>query len=535
MAVDIAHSIFYNNSVTAVVWCQNNCDDVTMFLSKFQGVTYSAQLKNDSNIREVKLILDYKQAVIFISKPNEFQIYLTLIYEIMVVSIRIILVIMYEETKLIEIMNMAWKYGITDIFVLSMKENKGRVSTYFPYSNGICGNTVPVLLNNITDIKLSLTNKFKNFQGCPIRFTLIYYDPYIKYEADIVNGTIKTVTGLEAPIPLLLSYMLNASLEFLPASLNLNVETTSNSQFFLNLLENRSDISVPATLLNLERYQLAQSSFAYKILKIYWIGPPQRKIETWAKMLHIFFNNYISLCFCVTFFIFVVVTTVISRCNILDIKAKNNILINSYSIFIGHEAKFETKSAIVNSLFIMWIYFCIVLRLVLQGNLTSDLQNTPLEPPWTSMDYAINQVEGYGGGLMFKNVFKGTRIENNYKGFDRDESYNCLKRIAKGHKFIMLADKMSVDLNIRANFQYIGVSNFTIYTYYYMRPGWPAAPRISKLIQKIFEVGFIVKSNKDNEYTNILKFNIHDNSPVVQNPEPLGLDDFKGFFKLKLL
>ncbi|XP_026753544.2 uncharacterized protein LOC113513756 [Galleria mellonella] len=535
IAVSVAHSVFYNDRITAVIWCHNNCDDVTIFLSKFHGVTYCASFWNmtDGNIREMKIVLDYRQVVLFTSKSNEFEAYLKLIYEVMVVSIRIIVVANKDVTNLREIMNIAWKYDIADIFFLTMKDNKGRIFTYFPYSNGICGNTNPVLLNKITDVKEALTNKFKNFQGCSIKFTLIYYEPYIQY--DVVNGTAVSITGLEAQIPFFLGYILNSSLEFTHMSLDVNIGSVTNTKFFLNLLQKKSDIVVPPTLLNLERYKKAQISIVYKYVELSWMRPPQRRIKTWVKILHSFFNNSVILFFCVTFFIFVSVTKLITKYNTLRIKYKSDILINTYSIFIGQETKFETKIILVNSLFIMWVWFCIILRLVIQGDLTSGLQNIYLEPPWTSMHYAIKNVDGYGGGLMFKNVFEGTELENDYKVVNAYDADINVRNVAKGQRFILLTDKTAVNLFLLGtNVQYIGPPVITIPSCMYIRPGWPAAERIINLIQKMVEVGFIAKASKDILHTNMIKLNNSDILHSNNDPQPLSLDDFRGFIYILL-
>ncbi|XP_026753533.1 uncharacterized protein LOC113513747 [Galleria mellonella] len=213
--------------------------------------------------------------------------------------------------------------------------------------------------------------------------------------------------------------------------------------------------------------------------------------------------------------------------NILKIERKKNILIDSYSIFIGQEAKFETKSSLINSLFIMWVWFCVILRLVIQGDLTSGLQNTLLEPPMSSMEDAIKQVDGYGGGEIFKNMFKGTRLEKDYKIVSLDDTYIYLNNLVQGQRFILLTDKVAVNLvNIGTDFQFIGPTSFSIVACYYIRPGWPAAKRINNLIQRVIEVGFIIKATRENQHTNMLKLNITLETGTLHDPHMISCNNY---------
>ncbi|XP_059051875.1 uncharacterized protein LOC131846557 [Achroia grisella] len=533
-AVDIAHSIFYNNSVTAVIWCQVNCDDVTIFLSKYQGVTYRAPLDINNKIREIKISLDYKQVVLFISESNEFEIYLKLIYEIMVVSIQVILVLTSEDVNIREITNIAWKYDVTDVFILTNKQKKGKIFTYFPYTNGICGNTAPVSLNNVTDIKSALANKFENFQGCPIRITLVYINPYLTY--DIINGSVTSISGTEADLPYILSDILNASLEFFPTSLSINTVYSIDTEYFLRLRHRTSDMIIPNTVLDIKRFQLAQISYVYNFKTYYWIGPPRRKIETWTKILNAFFINSVSLFFWAAFLIFVALIKFISNVHSLGYQNESNVFIKSYSMFLGQETKFKNTSALITSLFIMWVWFCVVMRLVFQADLTSGLQKVLLEPPLTSMETAVDVVDGYGGGLLYKRMLAGTKLEKNYQAIDMTGNYSCLQNIAKGKRFIAFADKLVVDLmNLRTDIQYVGRPMYATPACVYMRPGWPAAKKIDEVIQRAIEVGFVVKATKDKQRMNMIQLYFReDDINKATGQQPLSLNDFKGFMFILL-
>lgn len=499
-ALNIANSVYDHDQATSVVWWYENTEGVTEFLKSFNGVivTVSLDLNMDKEINTIQKTIGFKQTVIFANCIFEYEYFLNIIKKLVVVPIKLIVVLDKPGVDISEVTKIAWNNSLSDIIIIS-EESNGHItiSTYFPYDGTSCGNYTPTILKD--RIENFFPKKYSNFYGCPIKVTLYHFLPYVNIKED--NGTLTSIGGIVGDIFLLLIDQLNASLIIFRHANKGNMGSVINGTAtgsFRDVVEGNADILVPAGLINTERYSAAQSSHVIETSVVYWCGPNRREIYVWAKIVLHFFSRSAPYFF-LTSILFIIIVMVFNKIKKPIFISKDSVSFNSYKIFLGQETRFETNSSIINSLYVLWIWFCLIVRIVYQGDLVDGLHKAFLEPPLTTLEDAVERVDGFGGIDLFRDLYRDTPLWSRFKILRLDEVPIYVNKIADGKRFLIASD-MLVLRQFRRRIQMLEIPVTKTHMAYFMRPGWSAAKEIDGLILRMIESGFIDKIFKDFNY-----------------------------------
>jgi len=104
-----------------------------------------------------------------------------------------IIIFLDEHTELDVVYKIAWNNSISNINAIKMTTGKWSISTFFPFSDNICGNTKPVSINT----KNLFPDKIKNLCKCPIKFPKLNYYPGLIIEE---KGNETIVEGIDGDI-----------------------------------------------------------------------------------------------------------------------------------------------------------------------------------------------------------------------------------------------------------------------------------------------------------------------------------------------
>ncbi|XP_047997288.1 uncharacterized protein LOC125234911 [Leguminivora glycinivorella] len=105
---------------------------------------------------------------------------------------------------------------------------------------------------------------------------------------------------------------------------------------------------------------------------------------------------------------------------------------NTLAILLGQDAKFVTKSRLMNFLFMIWIWFSIVITTAYNGLLVKMLVTKILEPRFDTIENAVHLVNGYGGAEWYKEWFRGTPVFHGYEDISLVEEVENAIRISQG-------------------------------------------------------------------------------------------------------
>ncbi|CAH2210389.1 jg22113 [Pararge aegeria aegeria] len=252
-AVSIANNVYQKKYLTSVVW--KHCDDivVTNFLQLYEGSVVTVEINKDFDSNKIdfhKNVL-YQQTVFFAVDAAEFEYFLKVINRIIVVPIKVIIVIANRELSTdfaAEFTKTAWDNDVGSIVVMGNINETIELITYFPYDNGGCGNYTPVHLNSGTTKYFK--PKFRNFNGCPIRASLLEFIPYVKLK--IENDTAVAIGGLDGNLLKLIIEVLNSTMDIMSANSHGVISTCVNGTrvgTFNDLVYNIADIMAPSFII----------------------------------------------------------------------------------------------------------------------------------------------------------------------------------------------------------------------------------------------------------------------------------------------
>lgn len=526
----VTANLVFKDLVTSVVWWHDVKDNATEFMKLFEGCVIVAPFENNTSSNEIIQNFHknqrFLQTIFFAAKISEVKHFLTLLYEVLVSPIRL-LVILTEPTStsdLKKLMEIAWNNDVADILVISSSVENVLLSTYIPYRDGKCGDCTPVNLANGT--KELFPRKFKNFYGCEIRTSLLEMVPYAELEFE--NNTLVSVSGIDGNVLNLLLEVLNASMKIISIKDHGGLGTINNGTAtgsFADLVEKRADVMLPALIMNSVRYPYVQFSHPHEVVAILWFGPRRRVLSDWLRLAQPFISTVTPTLF-TTACVFIVATTLVRRFKQTS-HSKDSVLFQSFIIFLGMESKFETKSRLSNYMFMSWIWFCMVVRIVFQGALVDRLQKTALESPFQKFETAVELVDGYGGIDTTQEYFSGTHYYNNYEVIPFKNITLYLEAIDAGKRYLVATDK-EFGMHSAPEIQVMYDDPVTEGpgSCFYMRPGWPAVLEIDNLILRIIETGFVDKIYTEHSWEFENKMEVKEN----RDAKPLTLQSITGYF-----
>ncbi|XP_023945941.1 uncharacterized protein LOC112051505 [Bicyclus anynana] len=515
-AVFIAKNAFKEDSLTSVVW--GRCDNfvVTDFLNQYEETVVTVKIDKGFDINNThfhKNVL-YKQTVFFAEDPAEFEYFLKVINRVIVVPIQVILVI--AERKLsqdlaAEFTKTAWDNDVGNIIVMGYDVNDTiALNTYLPYENG-CGNYSPVKINaNTTNY---FKPKFRNFNGCPIRTSLLEFIPYVKLKKqnDSVN-----INGVDGNVLKLIIESLNSTMDIVTANTNGVISSCINGTrvgTFNDLVYNVADIMVPSVIIVSIRYAVSQISYVYYTVKIVWCMPNQREIYQWVTAVLPFINMSTPLII-LAMFIIIIIFRLIKKLGKIKGESNKGYLFQMFGIFIGQQVIINSKYRLINYLITFWIWFCLIVRISYQGELINGLRKTILEPRIKTLAEAIKVVDELGGMPTFIELYRNTSIADKYNQIKLRELPHYLDEIAAGRKYLLAVDMQQVKY-YRHKVQILEERVTSMPACIHMRPRWPAAPEISHLIGRMVDSGLIVKIWRDMRNEWLLKHSRVENANTV--------------------
>ncbi|XP_034830840.2 uncharacterized protein [Maniola hyperantus] len=434
-----------------------------------------------------------------------------MINHVIVVPIQVILVIVNRElsTQLsTEFTKIAWNNDVGD-FVIVGYDADGTVSlkTYFPYKNGVCNNYTPVSLQpNTTKYFME---KFRNFNGCPIRVTLLENIPYVKLKKE--NDTVTAVSGIDGNLLKLLIEKVNSTMDIVKSVDYGVVSTCLNGTrvgSFNNLVYNKADIMAPSIIIVSMRYVRSQISYVYYTVKVVWCIPKRREIYEWVKAIMPFLNMSTPIII-LAILIIIIIMRLVKKFGKIKEKSNKGNLFQMIGIFLGQQVHINSKYRIINCLLIFWIWFCLIVRISYQGNLIDGLRKIILEPPITTLAEAMEVFDELGGMPTFIELYRNTSVENKYNSIKLSEIPNYLKEMAAGRKFLLAVDTTQL-LYYRRDLHILEERVTSVPACIHMRARWPAAPEISRLIGHMVESGLVLKIWRDIRYEWLMHRKVND-------------------------
>ncbi|XP_004932607.1 uncharacterized protein LOC101744769 [Bombyx mori] len=530
-AASVCDSVFYHEYVTSVVWMRTEPEDITLFLQHFHGsaVIVPLDYQNMKAVSELNKATGFKQTVLFAVSVEEFILFITTLNLDLIVPIRMVLVLTTQLTDLAMITKEAWKHDLAEIIIISKDENEEiRLTTYFPYKNGICGDYTP---HSISNEKELFPEKFKNLHGCPIKVTLLNFLPYVGLQK--VNGTITFIFGIDGSVFILLIKELNAIMDIVSSTDHGGMGVFVNGSWkgsFGDIVRREADIFAPAGIITQKRFSVAQMSHTYETLNIHWCAPPRREIYAWAKVLLPFLTN-ITPFLVLAFTVFVITIVLVKRSKLHGIKSNKNVFLQSFMIFLGQGVKFETKSSVINSFFVAWLWFCLIVRIAYQGDLVNGLQKKIYEPPFESVEQALQELDGYGGTELFREYYAGSPIADNYQVIKIGDLPRYIRDVIAGKRFLIATDILMHQY--AKKFQILQEPLTHSPTCLFMRPGWPVSRRVDVIIIRAIEAGLVQKIIYDFHYT--VRLRRHEKEEET-GTRPLGMSTmFACYYGLILL
>nr|QZH55070.1 ionotropic receptor 7d.3 [Achelura yunnanensis] len=511
-AAYIASKVYKNSQTTLVAWKTRETMPILNFLLDFNG----SVSVTDVNSRNANDTISYNQIVFFADEPQDVSDFMSMLC--FVRPIKLILVLTKNNTDVMdlnEITRIAWKNQIANIIIVCYDESFGiKLYTYFPYTKGNCADFTPVQINLPNENYFPL--KFKNFHGCPIKVSVTNYMPASVLITDDA-GNVTSLKGTDGNLFNLLSERLNAKLDFTP------VQTNSDA-FKYFMYNQKTDVTVPALIIKAERIEAAQATHVHQFLSVVWCLPKPREINSWAK---IFFPLYsdLSVYLCLTCVAFLFAGVLIARYGKHPIKYKNVLLFKAVGMFLGQVEKFITNSWLLNSLFVLWIWYCMIVRIAYQGKLLEGLHIKFMEPYLHRLEDAIKAVDQFGGSYYISAFFKGTPLEKNLHVLPVSKQLDYMDDIAQGKRFLLAIDSRIVwDYSKYLQILDEQVANTPLH--FYMRPRWPPAQELSEFFIHAFESGFYVKSLRDYNKEFFRKSNV----AQQERNKPLDFDTLRGCF-----
>ncbi|XP_037965039.2 uncharacterized protein LOC119691497 [Plutella xylostella] len=506
VALNLARSNYDARKPTAVsFWSSAGEPVVAGFLRGYPNAVLTTDLRRNRTI-------DADQFVFITESSQDYDLIFRAVNWTRVQPVAVVLVLLAPAPRaaLRPLAAAGWRHNVTDLFIVHRSSCGGEVqiSTYLPFSGGRCDNVEPVTLS-YSDAPVIFPRKFKNFHKCPLRVS------FVENLGNVVvvrrkNGGIQ-VRGTEGLLARLLAARLNASLVPVFPRDGGEYGGAAGGRWtgsVGDVVHGRADVSAASALLNLERYRATQPTHSYKVATVVWVGPPPRELQAWAKVLIPLYNGT-SMWLLLASAAFYLVSVAIHILQDPEHTARNNTLLHSVAIFLGQNVRFETKFWLLNSLFAMWLWFCVIVAIFFQGELVKGLQQSILEPGMTTFEEAVKEVNGYGGIASLLNFYEDDEeFKARYQQISVKSTGAKLQAISRGERFLFATDARAARTS-RLALQRLAGAVARAPVPLLARARWPGARELDALLLRVLEAGFFEKIEDDSEDQITLKYFYH--------------------------
>jgi hypothetical protein len=257
--------------------------------------------------------------------------------------------------------------------------------TYFPFKEGFCGNTDPVVISRFAKNNFYHQDFFppktRDYQGCPVRVAAKLTPPIFTLSKDS-NGKF-IFGGLEGKILKYVADYLNFTL--VPKLLKIHDEwglvssNGSKTEILKWLLNDETDITygIQLNYQAYEKYEIKPSR-VFDVFNLVWVIPPGRHYTSFEKLLQPF-DLYVWICYLLIFHAAIIAIFILKgrpkivRNFILGRDVRTPIL-NLIAISFGVTAFKVPGRNFARTLLMIYILYMLVMRTAYQGALFKSLQ-----------------------------------------------------------------------------------------------------------------------------------------------------------------
>ncbi|XP_022128738.2 uncharacterized protein LOC111002808 [Pieris rapae] len=470
-AAFIANKEFSSNYPTTVVWWETAPENIHHFTTVYKGlvVTLSFKYKNVNETVSTREFV-YDQTVIYVKHVEEFSLILKML-KLSLEPIQLILVLIeVNHSKITELIQVAWKNEVAQIIIVTTNRKKEiNLYTFNPYTPGDCGNITPVEVP--VHVPRFFIRKFLNFNKCPFTLSAHTSLPYIK----VIKENDKIIlSGFESDVINLIVERLNATLIVISNEEQErdNIANDSLKVGFSDLISKVADVMLPAVFVNEKRYSVALTTYTYNDLTIVWIAPKQRVIYAWAKLILPFISRITPLII-LTFISFIAVVRLILRFGRYHELKEKTVIFQSFTI--GLQTKFETKCWLRNTVYVLWVWYCFLIRIAYQGDLINGLHKVILEPPIRTVNDGLQNLNEVVASAAIQELYKNTSLEEQFNVLAKpSDSEVYLKKIVDGARILLAEDFVTVKSHgYLDKVQFLEESVIRLPACFFVRARWP--------------------------------------------------------------
>lgn len=294
----------------------------------------------------------------------------------------VFVVIRGKVEKLRDIFELLWKKNIFNVAVIYQGDEIVEVATFLPFSDGICDNTQPKVINTYQEDKFAnsvesiFPEKFENLQNCSL--VIAAYDE----PPAIIRKSGKELSGFDVEMVNEISKRLN----FFP-----KFEFSEGAEAWGSVLDNgtsfgalgklhtgQAQLAVSRFFLLPSRLKFADSSNPYFTLPVVFVISPGRRKTNIEKLLQPF-DAYVWILLLVTLSISVIVILIISwryknHKSFIYGSGVEHPMLNLFAVLIGDSLRKLPGRNFARFILMTFVIFCLVIRSAYQSSLFNFLQ-----------------------------------------------------------------------------------------------------------------------------------------------------------------
>ncbi|PSN31492.1 Ionotropic receptor 604, partial [Blattella germanica] len=419
--------------------------------------------------------------------------------------------------------------------------NRQRVPIYswFPYDENNCGDIVDNvrLIDEWICDNCSFHEKSNlfpskmpnNFKGCPIKVSSIGKPPYVFLRDEHHfehESSYDTVGGWCLDFVYLMGTVLNFTLIFHEPLLELNKD--SYVSIFTSLANDKADIAVgiiPNLVGVVERFD---ATIPYDIDNVEFLVPCPSKIPKAERVLGIFtFSVWAFLMLSYSAVGITLWGLTIGRDESFNFRTISNSLYSCWALLLGLSVPIMPKTAIVRSMFLLFVLFCLVVCYIFQAFFTTFLVEPGFEKKIETLEEIIKLRIPYGSVKFiskFSSIDKGIANYDKIVLSDVDCGFHyesCIRRVINKDNFFTIVLKRQAQYfaselgykNLNRDVCFLDQKVTSGGIIFIFRKGSPLVPLVSSLMRKSAEYGILDK------YWSMLKFEALLNSNVTKEEE----------------